>query len=280
MQRLILLRHGKADSVSTLGGDLERGLTDRGRRDAALMGRVLAEGGFAPDLALVSSARRARETWEEAAPAFPKAAVEFSRSLYLASRDHLMHTIDASGEAAGCLIIVGHNPGAPRTGPGLRLAATDRRQRHAGFLPDSGGGGVCANAAGRVVAGADDDPTRTRRRGAVSLIYKLLDHAAWDEARAAGVFQGSAVDLKDGFIHFSSAAQVAETARRYFAGQAGVILLAVDAKALGGALRWEPSRGGDLFPHLYAPLPASAVISARQLELDADGVPLIGELAA
>ena len=111
MQRLILLRHGKAESVSTLGGDLERGLTDRGRRDAALMGRVLAENGFAPDLALVSSARRACETWEEAAPAFPTAVVEFSRGLYLASREHLMHTIDATGDTADCLLIVGHNPG-------------------------------------------------------------------------------------------------------------------------------------------------------------------------
>jgi phosphohistidine phosphatase len=111
MQRLILLRHGKADSVSALGGDLERGLTDRGRRDAALMGRVLAEAGFVPDLVLVSSARRTRETWEELAPAFPKANVEFSRGLYLASRDHLAHAVDATGDEAGCLMIVGHNPG-------------------------------------------------------------------------------------------------------------------------------------------------------------------------
>ena len=111
MQRLILLRHGKADSVSALGGDLERGLTDRGRRDAALMGRVLADAGFKPDLVLVSSARRTRETWEEVAPAFAGATVEFSRGLYLASSDHLSHAVDASGETADCLMIVGHNPG-------------------------------------------------------------------------------------------------------------------------------------------------------------------------
>jgi len=111
MQRLILLRHGKAESVSALGGDLERGLTDRGRRDAALMGRVLAEAGFVPDLVLVSSARRAAETWEEVAPAFPNAKVEFSRGLYLASADHLDHTVDATGDTAACLMIVGHNPG-------------------------------------------------------------------------------------------------------------------------------------------------------------------------
>jgi len=111
MQRLILLRHGKAESVSGSGGDVERGLTDRGRRDAALMGRVLADAGFIPDLVLVSSARRARETWEEAAPAFPGAKVEFSRGLYLASREHLIHTVDATGDTAECLMIVGHNPG-------------------------------------------------------------------------------------------------------------------------------------------------------------------------
>ena len=111
MQRLILLRHGKADSVSSLGGDLERGLTDRGRRDTALMGRVLAEAGFTPDLVLVSSARRTRETWEEVSPAFPKAAVEFSRGLYLASREHLLHALDATGDTATCLMIIGHNPG-------------------------------------------------------------------------------------------------------------------------------------------------------------------------
>jgi phosphohistidine phosphatase len=111
MQRLILLRHGKADSVSALGGDLERGLTDRGRRDAALMGRVLADAGIVPDLVLVSSARRTRETWEELAPAFPKAKVEFARGLYLAPLDHLAHAVDATGDTADCLMIVGHNPG-------------------------------------------------------------------------------------------------------------------------------------------------------------------------
>ncbi len=111
MQRLILLRHGKADSVSTLGGDIERGLTDRGRRDAALMGRVLADAGFIPDLVLVSSARRTRETWEEVSPAFPNAAAEVSRGLYLASREHLLHTLGATGDTADCLMIIGHNPG-------------------------------------------------------------------------------------------------------------------------------------------------------------------------
>jgi uncharacterized protein (DUF952 family) len=113
----------------------------------------------------------------------------------------------------------------------------------------------------------------------VSLIYKLLDRTAWEQARAARVFEGSAVDIADGFIHFSTAAQASETARRYFAGQADVMLLAVEAEGLGSGLRWEPSRGGDLFPHLYGSLPASAVVSARVLALGPDGAPMVGELA-
>jgi phosphohistidine phosphatase len=111
MQRLILLRHGKADSVSGTGGDLERGLTDRGRRDAALIGRVLADQGFTPDLVLVSSARRTRETWEELASAFPGAKVEFTQDLYLASSNHLARVAEASAKNTECLMIVGHNPG-------------------------------------------------------------------------------------------------------------------------------------------------------------------------
>jgi uncharacterized protein (DUF952 family) len=113
----------------------------------------------------------------------------------------------------------------------------------------------------------------------VSLIYKLLDRSAWDAALAEGVFKGSAVDLADGFIHFSTAAQAAETARRHFSGQADLLLVAVKAETLGAALRWEPSRGGDLFPHLYGPLPTAAAVSTQPLELGPDGAPDVGELA-
>lgn len=113
----------------------------------------------------------------------------------------------------------------------------------------------------------------------MSLIYKLLDRTAWDAALADGVFTGSAVDLADGFIHFSTAAQAAETARRHFAGQTGLVLVAVDAEGLGPALRWEPSRGGDLFPHLYGPLPTAAAVSARPVALGPDGAPDLGDLA-
>lgn len=90
--------------------------------------------------------------------------------------------------------------------------------------------------------------------GTMPLIYKISPEALWREAEAAGLFQGAPVDLADGFIHFSTGAQVRETAARHFAGQDGLLLIAVDDAALGDALRYEPSRGGALFPHLYAPL--------------------------
>jgi len=113
----------------------------------------------------------------------------------------------------------------------------------------------------------------------VTRIYKLLDRQAWAAAKAQGVFNGSAVDLADGFIHFSAVDQVRETARRYFKGQDELLLLAVESDPLGAALKWEPSRGGALFPHLYAPLQAALVGEVRALELDEDGVPDIGTLA-
>jgi uncharacterized protein (DUF952 family) len=91
-------------------------------------------------------------------------------------------------------------------------------------------------------------------------IYKICDESTWHAAERAGVFRGAAIDLTDGFIHFSTAAQVAETAARHFAGVDGLLLIAVDGDALGTALKWEPSRGGDLFPHLYGPLPVSGPV--------------------
>lgn len=112
----------------------------------------------------------------------------------------------------------------------------------------------------------------------MSLIYKLLDRAAWRAARSAGTFAGSPVDLADGFIHFSTAQQAQETAAKHFRGVADLMLLSVDPARLGAPLVWEPSRGGALFPHLYAAMPASAVVAERALELDAAGVPMIGAL--
>jgi uncharacterized protein (DUF952 family) len=101
----------------------------------------------------------------------------------------------------------------------------------------------------------------------VTSVYKICTRAEWQSAEAAGVFEGSAVDRADGFIHFSSREQVEETARRHFATQDDLVLVEIDADRLGPALRWEPSRGGDLFPHLYAsllPSTATSVVPLRR----------------
>lgn len=110
-----------------------------------------------------------------------------------------------------------------------------------------------------------------------TLIYKITPRADWEAALASGTFTGAPVDLADGFIHFSTAAQVAETAARHFRGQPDLLLVAFDASALGPALKWEPSRGGDLFPHLYAPLAVAHARATYPLPLDNDGVPMIPE---
>ena len=102
-------------------------------------------------------------------------------------------------------------------------------------------------------------------------IYKISTAALWREAERAGAFTGAPVDLADGFIHFSTAAQVAETAARHFAGATDLVLLAVDAAALGAALRYEPSRGGALFPHLYGTLSPDEALEIVPLPLGPDG---------
>jgi uncharacterized protein (DUF952 family) len=103
------------------------------------------------------------------------------------------------------------------------------------------------------------------------LIYKICPAALWREAERAGVFRGSEVDRRDNFIHFSTAAQVAETAAKHFAGQSDLLLISVDAGKLDDALKWEPSRGGALFPHLYGDLDLTAVIGVAPLLLGPDG---------
>lgn len=110
-------------------------------------------------------------------------------------------------------------------------------------------------------------------------IYKILPRAEWSAAHEAGRFLGSGIDLADGYIHFSTAAQAQETARRHFAGQADLVVLEVEADDLGEALRWEPSRGGDLFPHFYGTLNASQVRYVTAAPLDGAGVPSLGALA-
>jgi uncharacterized protein (DUF952 family) len=100
------------------------------------------------------------------------------------------------------------------------------------------------------------------------VIYKIATVEQWRAAEAQGRFDGAPIDLKDGFIHFSDAASVRETAARHFAGRDDLLLIAIDADKLGEALKWEVSRGGALFPHLYAPLMLGAVLWDRPLPLD------------
>jgi len=102
-------------------------------------------------------------------------------------------------------------------------------------------------------------------------IYKICSASEWAEAVRAGAFLGSPVDIRDGFIHFSSAEQVAETALKHFAGRHDLVLIAVDTESLGAQLKWEPSRGGALFPHLYADLPVTAALRVEPLPVDDTG---------
>jgi uncharacterized protein (DUF952 family) len=113
----------------------------------------------------------------------------------------------------------------------------------------------------------------------VRRIYKICSASAWREAERQGVYRGSADDIRDGFIHFSLPSQLAETARKHFLGQTALFLIEVDADALGDALRWEPSRGDELFPHLYGELDLGAVTNVLDMHTRADGSHDIPELA-
>ena len=101
-------------------------------------------------------------------------------------------------------------------------------------------------------------------------IYKVCERRLWDQAVNVGYFAGAEIDLQDGYIHFSTAAQLTDTLAKHFAGRTGLCLLRVDPTGL--AIKWELARGGDLFPHLYDQLPLSAVEPIGELALDADGV--------
>ena len=113
----------------------------------------------------------------------------------------------------------------------------------------------------------------------VRRIYKICPASAWREAERQGVYRGSADDARDGFIHFSASSQVAETAAKHFAGQTGLLLIAIDADALGVALRWERSRNDELFPHLYGELDLGAVTGVLDMRARSDGYHDIPELA-
>jgi uncharacterized protein (DUF952 family) len=115
----------------------------------------------------------------------------------------------------------------------------------------------------------------------MTTIYKICGAAQWAEAERAGEFRGAGIDLADGYIHFSTAGQVAETAAKHFARQPDLVLVAVAAEDVSSILKWEPSRGGALFPHLYGVLPMAAVRWAKPLPLDAQGAHVLpAEMAA
>jgi len=103
------------------------------------------------------------------------------------------------------------------------------------------------------------------------LIYKIATNEVAEASRAAGAFTGMPVDAADGYVHFSTAAQLTETLRLHFKGQGDLVLMAVRTADLGSALRWESSRGGALFPHLYGPLPMSQVVREATVAVDSDG---------
>ena len=117
-----------------------------------------------------------------------------------------------------------------------------------------------------------------RSDAAVTIIYKICPKASWRAAEQSGIYRGSDADARDGFIHFSTASQLAGTAEKYFAGQSDLLIVAVTADALGSALKWERSRGGELFPHLYAALPVEAVRWTQPLADEVDGRRVLPEL--
>src|SRR5450631_2410450 len=142
---------------------------------------------------------------------------------------------------------------------------------------------MCGHPADTVGSGPGNagKPQKTQSQTgirAVRTIYKICPASAWREAERRGAFRGSADDLRDGFIHFSTGPQVAETARKHFFGQTGLFLVEVDADALGDTLRWEPSRHGELFPHLYGELDLGAVVGVRDIHARSDGAHDIPEL--
>ena len=115
------------------------------------------------------------------------------------------------------------------------------------------------------------EATAITTRALMTTIYKIVPSSLWREAERAGVFRGAPVDLADGYIHFSTATQAEETAAKHFAGQDDLLLVSLEAETFGARLKWEPSRGGALFPHLYDALDLAAVTKVEPLPLGADG---------
>jgi uncharacterized protein (DUF952 family) len=117
------------------------------------------------------------------------------------------------------------------------------------------------------------------RNQRMTAIFKIVPKTMWQAAEQSGVFKGAPVDLADGFIHFSSAEQVRETAAKHFAGQNDLLIVAFDDTGFGGTLKWEPSRGGALFPHLYSDLNPASAVWVKDLPLGDDGAHVFPELA-
>ena len=115
-------------------------------------------------------------------------------------------------------------------------------------------------------------------RAQAGLIYKITTVDVWAEALAHGVFVGSPDDVRDGYIHLSAGHQLAATARKYFSGVAELLLVAFQPKALGDELKWEPSRGGDLFPHYYGALDVGNALWVAPLPLDETGMPRVADI--
>lgn len=115
------------------------------------------------------------------------------------------------------------------------------------------------------------DQARDQTANAPMMIYKILRPAEWADLQAAGSSKGAPVDLADGFVHFSTAAQLGTTLTKHFASEGDLLLLACDAAVFGDDLRWEPSRGGDLFPHLYRPLELGDIAWSRIISRNEDG---------
>lgn len=113
----------------------------------------------------------------------------------------------------------------------------------------------------------------------MTTIYKICERASWRLAEQTGTYRGSAADIRDGFIHFSTAAQLTGTMDKHFAGHRDLLLVAVDASGLGPTLKWEPSRGGELFPHLYSALPLTAVRWTKLVPDEVAGRRVLPELA-
>lgn len=111
------------------------------------------------------------------------------------------------------------------------------------------------------------------------IVYKIMEEADWREAQRSGSYRGSPDDMRDGFIHLSFANQIEGTAARHFANRQGLLLVAFAAETLGDALHLEPSRGGALFPHLYAELATASALWERPMIVGEDGVPRVTGVA-